>query len=104
MSVVSIWITSLPAPSLFQAAGVAGFILYFLGFAGLQLGFVDGNKSGYSLCSILAAVLVLISLTEHFNLASAMIQISWILLGTTGLVCRRIRTRKTVLDRARSDR
>jgi hypothetical protein len=71
-----------------QTAGIAGFICYIIGFAGVQLGYIDGNSSTYTLWSLSGASLVLISLLGAFNLASMLIQISWIIIGITGLVRR----------------
>jgi len=53
--------------------------------AALQARVLDGNGSLYCLLNILAASLVLVSLTEAFNLASILIQISWITIGLVGI-------------------
>ena len=50
---------------------------YFL----LQLGKVDGNGNVYASLNMLAAVLVMISLTTHFNIGSLIIQVSFISLS-----------------------
>ncbi len=79
--------------SFIQFCGLAGFVGYIAGFAGLQFGFLDGNGWVYSLINILAASLVLASLMEQFNLASALIQISWIVIGIAGITLRGLRKR-----------
>lgn len=71
-----------------QAAGVAGFLCYIIGFAGVQLGFIDGNSNGYTLLSLAGASLVLFSLIGAFNLASMLIQISWIIICLAALLRR----------------
>lgn len=71
-----------------QWAGVFGFLCYFASFGAVQLGRLDGNSVAYSLANILAATLVGASLIAEFNLASALIQASWIVAGTLGLVLR----------------
>ena len=71
--------------SFFQIIGLIGVAGYVSTFAALQLGQIDGNSRLYSFANILNATLVLISLSEHFNLASALIQIFWILFGAVGL-------------------
>lgn len=76
------------AASLYQTIGIAGFLAYMAGFAGLQFGFLDGNGRAYIWSNIIGASLVLISLTTAFNLASALIQISWIIIGVSGLMRR----------------
>lgn len=68
-----------------QLIGIAGFVGYMAGFAGQQFGIIDGNSKAFSIINIISASLVLVSLTEHFNLASAMIQVSWITIGLIGL-------------------
>lgn len=69
-------------------AGIAGFFCYVLAFGSVQLGKMDGNSIAYSLANILAASLVALSLVAEFNLASALIQSSWILIGIVGLCLR----------------
>lgn len=71
-----------------QLIGIAGFVCYIGAFGIVQLGLMDGNSMAYSLVNILAATLVGISLIAEFNLASALIQVSWIVIGTTGLLLR----------------
>ncbi len=65
--------------------GVAG---YVAAYTMLQLGFLDGNSVSYSVANVVAASFVLVSLTQDFNLASAMIQVIWIAVGTIGLLLR----------------
>ena len=71
--------------SIYQIMGVLGFILYMMSYFLLQIGKLRGSSNGYILMNLSAASLVLISLTQHFNLASALIQISWILISFIGL-------------------
>lgn len=75
--------------SMYQIIGIAGFLAYMTGFAGLQFGWLDGNGAAFVWSNIMGAVLVLISLTHAFNLASALTQVSWIVIGLAGLVRRR---------------
>lgn len=79
-----------------QIVGLVGFIAYLTGFAALQFRLVDGSGVFFSVINIFAAVCVLISLTEAFNLASALIQISWILIGIAGLLLRLLSRRRPV--------
>ncbi len=71
--------------SIFQMIGVCGFVLYIASFAALQFRILDGNGFRYVVLNILAAIFVLISLVEAFNLASVLIQVSWIVIGIVGL-------------------
>jgi len=73
---------------LLHCAGIAGFLCYIIGFAALQLGYIDGNGTAYTLWSLAGASLVLVSLLGAFNLASLLIQVSWIIIGLTGLIRR----------------
>ncbi len=73
------------AKEVLQAFGVLGFLLYIAGFAALQTGHLDGNGLAYTLCSVSAATCVLISLAGAFNLASLLIQVSWICIGIFGI-------------------
>jgi hypothetical protein len=73
----------------YQSIGLCGFVVYMVGFAGLQLEWLDGNGCTYCISNIIGACLVLISLYHAFNLASALIQATWIVLGLIGLYRRR---------------
>ncbi len=79
---------SVTALTPYQCVGVLGFLTYLFSFGAVQFGILDGNSTTYSLCNVLAAVLVAISLIADFNLASALIQGSWIVIGLTGLALR----------------
>lgn len=69
----------------FQATGVLGFFAYMGSFALLQARLIDGNGPVYALMNVIAASLVLISLADAFNLASLLIQVSWIIIGLAGI-------------------
>ncbi|MDD9910882.1 MAG: hypothetical protein OXR62_14485 [Ahrensia sp.] len=81
--------------SLMQLFGLAGFATYIGGFTAIQFGLIDGNSRLYSAISILAASLVLASLMEHFNLASALIQVSWITIGCGGIIWKTVSAKRT---------
>jgi len=69
-----------------ELLGVVGFIFYMLAYGLLQLGKLSGQCYSYTLLNMLAASLVLISLVHQFNLASALIQVSWIVISIVGLL------------------
>lgn len=73
---------------LFQLAGIAGFLCYIIGFAAVQMNWINGNGNAYTLWSLAGASLVLISLVGAFNLASLLIQVSWIVICLTALIRR----------------
>ncbi|MEM6275893.1 MAG: hypothetical protein AAF714_03015 [Pseudomonadota bacterium] len=85
MDFIASYFFDLSAP---QIIGVAGFVCYIGAFGAVQFGYLDGNSTAYSLGNILAASLVAVSLLEEFNLSSALIQGSWIVIGVVGLVLR----------------
>lgn len=82
------WSHFITSGHLFQLIGIAGFICYIIGFASLQLGYLDGNSKAYTLWSLAGASLVLTSLIGAFNLASMLIQVSWIIICIVGLIRR----------------
>jgi len=71
--------------SIFELLGVAGFLFYMLSYGLLQLGRISGSSFCYTLMNIFAAILVLMSLVNQFNLASVLIQVSWIIISVVGL-------------------
>lgn len=81
--------------------GLSGVVTYVVAYALLQLGVLDGNGVPYSVSNVAAASLVLISLTADFNLASAIIQIVWIVIGIAGLAIRAYRRNPVAGDTAR---
>ncbi len=68
-----------------QMAGVVGTLLYIGSYFLIQLGKIDVPGYKYSFMNVAAASLVGISLLYEFNLASALIQISWILISFVGI-------------------
>ena len=68
--------------------GIAGFLTYLAAFGALQMRLIDGNGMLYAIMNILAASFVLVSMIEAFNLASALISVSWIIIGLIGLIWR----------------
>lgn len=68
-----------------QGAGLAGVVLYLGSYALLQTGLLRGSGYAYAVFNLCAASLVLLSLTVAFNLSSALIQISWIIISLLGL-------------------
>lgn len=71
--------------------GLLGFLVYMSSFGLLQIGWIDGNSAKYTLCNVLAASLVAVSLIAEFNLSSALIQGAWIIIGLVGLAKRLLR-------------
>lgn len=88
-SYIDMILTSMRAyPTLLDACGVVGSILYVGGFALVQYGRTCGNGPLYSASKIVAAILVLISLVGAFNLGAFLIQIGFVTFGVMGLMRR----------------
>ncbi len=66
-------------------AGIGGVAVYLGSYAALQAGLLRGNGYLYASLNLLAASLVLASLMVEFNLSSAIIQISWIIISAVGI-------------------
>ena len=65
--------------------GMLGVALYLGSYAALQTGFMRGQGYLYPAINMAAAACVLISLANNFNLSSAIIQISWIVISIVGI-------------------
>lgn len=74
--------------SLFEVAGVFGFMLYVFNYAMLTLRRLTSDDISFFAINLSAAGLVLLGLTASFNLAAAMIQIFWIAMSVIGICLR----------------
>ncbi len=75
-------------------AGYFGVALYIGSYVALQLGWIPGVGYRYAALNLAAATFVLISLIGAFNMASALIQLSWIVISVVGMVRTYIITRR----------
>ncbi len=75
-------------PIVFEYIGIAGFALYVMNYALLTLRCLNGNCIVYFIVNLAASSFVLISLMNTFNLASAMIQVFWVLMSLIGIAMR----------------
>lgn len=66
--------------------GLIGAVIYVLSFALAALDLVPSKAPLYYLLKLVAAGLVLISLSESFNLAAAVIQVFFIVISVIGLL------------------
>ena len=73
--------------TLYDWAGYLGVGFYLASYALLQMGLVRGSHYPYAIMNLIAASLVLLSLSVKFNLSAAIIQIMWIIISTFG-ICR----------------
>lgn len=70
----------------FEIAGFVGVAFYLGSYAALQAGLIRGSGYLYAALNLAASSLVLTSLVSNFNLWSAIIQISWIVISIVGMV------------------
>jgi CRP-like cAMP-binding protein len=74
-----------PDGSISELAGFLGVLVYLGGYLALQLGVLGGQTYLYAALNIVAAGCVLVSLRETFNLSSALIQATWIVISVVGI-------------------
>lgn len=72
----------------FDALGVLGAILYIGNYARLVLRRASADNASYFVVNLLAASLVLTSLTQVFNLGAALIQLFFVAMSLLGIVDR----------------
>ena len=65
--------------------GVLGFMFYMASYTLVTFQRIDSRGLLFFCLNTMAATFVLVSLTQNFNLASALIQIVWIGLGTIAI-------------------
>lgn len=82
------FLTHLTSPVVIELIGISGFILYVLNYALLTFCVLDAKHAAYFAINLTAASFVLIGLTASFNLASAMIQIFWIVISLIAITIR----------------
>lgn len=68
-----------------QITGVIGTVIYISSYFLVQINWIKAPGYSYCILNIIAASLVGISLLFEFNLASALIQASWILISIVGI-------------------
>ena len=70
---------------LIDTIGMLGTILVVLAYCLLQLERTDPRGLAYNMINLIGAILLLVSLCFHFNLASFVIEIFWIAASLIGL-------------------
>lgn len=75
-------------PPMTELLGLAGFALYVINYTLLTLRHISGDSLLYFVINISAASLVLIGLSNSFDLASALIQSFWIAMSLLGIMMR----------------
>ncbi len=74
------------AISFYDALGLVGATLFVISFAGTQVERLDPHGWPSLTMNLVGAILVLISLTHAFNLASAVLEMVWGLVALYGLI------------------
>lgn len=75
-----------------DTVGVIGVILVLIAFFLLSTNKMNSQSLSYQLYNLIGASLILFSLMFHFNLASVLIEVSWITISLIGIF--RIRSTK----------
>ncbi len=83
-------VTTLPL-YFFETIGVIGFCLYVLAYTLLTLRILTGACVMYFALNLFAATCVLIGLSASFNLASALIQLFWVVMSLVGITLHMLR-------------
>ena len=86
-----------------RAIGVLGFLTYVTNYFALSLRLLTSEHLTFFVLNIAAASMVMVSLTQEFNLASALIQGFWIVIGVIA-VSLRLRRRALVSGRLQERR
>lgn len=77
-----------------DAAGLAGVFLILVAYVAAAMGRLDANRPISLLANLVGASLVLLSLTEDFNLSATVMESIWALTAAFGLVRWALRRRK----------
>lgn len=72
--------------SAFDVAGVVGVVLVLAAYAAAQLHRLDPTKPPALLANLAGASLILLSLSQAFNLSAAIVEGAWALIALFGLV------------------
>lgn len=78
-------VITLPDVTVWETIGLSGAALYTLSYFLTAYDRLPSQSPLYYLCKLSAACLVLVSLTEKFNLASAVIQVVFISVSMVGI-------------------
>jgi hypothetical protein len=88
-------LAALPIP-FFEIIGVIGFCLYVMAYTLLTLRLLAGDSPKYFMLNLLAATCVLVGLSASFNLASALIQLFWVVMSLVGITLHLLRPARPV--------
>lgn len=89
--------------TIYEVAGLLGVLFYLGSYFALQLSFLEGSGYPYASLNLIAASLILVSMVSDFNLWSAIIQVSWILISVIGMTVFYLRTRSISFNEEERD-
>ena len=69
---------------IFQLIGLLGMICIVAAYFLLQIGRINSETLAYQTINLIGAILLIISLLEHFNLGSFLIEVFWIFITFFG--------------------
>jgi hypothetical protein len=72
--------------SLWEAAGVVGVLMTLAAYAAVQLHRLNAVGAPSLWMNFLGSSLILVSLSQHFNLSAALIEGAWALISMGGLL------------------
>lgn len=72
--------------NIYTIIGIFGVIVYLINYTCLQMGLISGQSYLYAAVVILGASSILVSLFDNFNLPTAVIQTSFILISILGML------------------
>lgn len=75
-------------------AGMLGALCYIANYTRLTFRLTDADQPGYFALNVVAASLVLLSLTTAFNAAALVIQLFFLTMSLAGLLSRLVRRRR----------
>ena len=82
---INVFLTFLAKHELAEPFGIGGVVIYLGSYFALQIGLIRGQGYLYPSLNVVAAIFVIFSLTTDFNLAAALIQVSFIIISLVGL-------------------
>jgi hypothetical protein len=85
---------TLPELGVYAALGVLGAALYVVSYVRVVMNWSAADQLGYFALNLVAASLVLISLSEAFNLGAALIQVFFVVMSIVGIGRRLHRLRR----------
>lgn len=65
--------------------GICGSVLFIVGFAYANMA-KEMNRLWFNIANLVGAILLLISLSVHFNLAAVLLEIAWAIIAIAGII------------------